>query len=80
MDTYLKSRKELIASERALRSGADRVSASNELERQADAIVRKIRAQEAKTIWHVEHKEYNNILKGMYLTKPLGVPARASLR
>jgi adenosine deaminase CECR1 len=64
MEAYLKDREELIASERALRSGAARVQGADDVERKADAIVRKVREQEARTIWKVEHTEDLDIIRG----------------
>jgi uncharacterized protein Yka (UPF0111/DUF47 family) len=63
MDTYLKDRQELIAAERAVRSGSARTQAASDIERQADRIVREIRAREAKAIWHSEHEDYSAIFR-----------------
>jgi adenosine deaminase CECR1 len=64
MEDYMKAREQLIASERALRSDSKRVASASDLERRADAIVRKIRAHEAKTIWHSQHEDQSALLRG----------------
>ncbi|KZV90219.1 Metallo-dependent hydrolase [Exidia glandulosa HHB12029] len=63
MDAYLKQRAELIASERALRPGHARIQQASEAELKAEQIVRKIRADEAHSIWHSENPDFRALFR-----------------
>lgn len=65
LDEYHCKRTELIADDRALRIdvvNGDRFSGKS---RQADMILRRIREEEAKSIWAVEHEEVPHPFPGM---------------
>ena len=50
-DEYRDARAQLIAADRSLRVDALALEHATEAEKRADAIVRKIRAQENETVW-----------------------------
>ncbi|KAF9246421.1 Metallo-dependent hydrolase [Melanogaster broomeanus] len=62
---YLQKRAELISEDRALRVDYARATTFTPTELQADRIVRAIRAQEAETIWGVEHDGVPHPFPGM---------------
>lgn len=65
LDEYHSKRAQLIADDRALRIDVINGERFSEKARQADAILRRIREEEAKSIWAVEHDEVPNPFPGM---------------
>jgi adenosine deaminase CECR1 len=65
LDEYQRKRSELIADDRALRIDAANGDRFSEKSRQADVILRRIREEEAKSIWAVEHEEVPHPFPGM---------------
>lgn len=65
LDEYHCKRTQLIADDRALRVDAVNGDRFSEKSRQADAILRRIREEEAKSIWAVEHEEVPHPFPGM---------------
>jgi adenosine deaminase CECR1 len=67
LDGYNRKRTQLIADDRALRVDTVNGDRFSEKSRQADAILRRIREEEAKSIWAVEHEDvphrYSQALK-----------------
>lgn len=51
MEEYLHARERLIAEDRFLRVDADALGAASHTEKQADEILRRIRAEEHETVW-----------------------------
>ncbi len=64
-EDYLKSRDALITEDRSLRRDHQAASIRSSLEIKADEIVRKIRAEEASTIWKEDHPEIPHPFPGM---------------
>lgn len=65
LDEYYCKRTELIADDRALRIDVVNGDRFSEKSRQADMILRRIREEEAKSIWAVEHEEVPHPFPGM---------------
>ncbi|KIK37706.1 hypothetical protein CY34DRAFT_810088 [Suillus luteus UH-Slu-Lm8-n1] len=65
LDEYHCKRTELIADDRALRIDVVNGDRFSEKSRQADIILRRIREEEAKSIWAVEHEEVPHPFPGM---------------
>jgi hypothetical protein len=65
LDEYHRKRTELIVDDRALRIDVVNGDRFSEKSRQADAILRRIREDEAKSIWAVEHEEVPHPFPGM---------------
>ncbi|EJD43037.1 adenosine deaminase [Auricularia subglabra TFB-10046 SS5] len=63
MESYLKERAALIASERALRPEHARLQSASDLEVKAERIVRTIRAKEAQDIWHAEYPDFRALYR-----------------
>ncbi|KAF8891211.1 hypothetical protein BD779DRAFT_1513855 [Infundibulicybe gibba] len=62
---YQSLRSNLIQEDRSLRREFSRIRSRTELEVHADAIVRKIRAEEANSIWTVESESVQHPFPGM---------------
>jgi adenosine deaminase CECR1 len=78
LDEYHRERAQLIADDRALRIDAVNAERFTEIARRADEIVRRIRQEEAKSIWAVEHDEVPHPFPGMeFLT---GIPRLSEYR
>jgi hypothetical protein len=65
LDEYNRKRTQLIADDRALRVDTVNGDRFSEKSRQADAILRRIREEEAKSIWAVEHEDVPHPFPGM---------------
>ena len=65
LEEYNAKRAALIAEDRALRVDHARASNHTATEIQADAIVRRIRKEEAETIWAEEHDDVPHPFPGM---------------
>lgn len=63
LDDYLAERDALLKADRALR--VDHVRPSTVLERQADQIIRRVRADDAKSVWSVQQDEVPHPFPGM---------------
>ncbi|TFK54820.1 Metallo-dependent hydrolase [Heliocybe sulcata] len=62
---YITKREAFINEERSLRREHARLAVLSDAEAQADRVVRKIRAEEARTIWSEENEAAENIFPGM---------------
>jgi adenosine deaminase CECR1 len=60
---HIKAREALIAKDRGLRY--DHIHPASDLERKADAVIRKIREIEAGTVWKREEEQLNHVFPGM---------------
>lgn len=65
VEDYLKQRDALIQEDRSLRRDYMTARLRSPLEIKADAIVRKVRAKEAETIWKEDHPEIPHPFPGM---------------
>ncbi|OAX42024.1 adenosine deaminase-related growth [Rhizopogon vinicolor AM-OR11-026] len=65
LDEYHRERAQLIADDRALRIDTVNGERFSENARRADEIVRRIRKEEAKSIWAVDHNEVPHPFPGM---------------
>lgn len=65
LDKYHRERAQLIADDRAFRIDAVNGDRFSDTARRADEIVRRIRKEEAKSIWAVEHDEVPHPFPGM---------------
>ena len=65
LDEYHRERAQLIADDRALRIDMVNGERFSENARRADEIVRRIRKEEAKSIWAVDHDEVPHPFPGM---------------
>ena len=64
-DAYLVARTRLITSERSLRCDTAYLRNASKDELHAEGIIRTIRAEEAQSIWSVEHEGIPNTFPGM---------------
>jgi len=65
LEEYLSSRAKLINEERSLRRDYSYITNLTPEEKDAETVVRMIRAEEAKTIWSGEHEEIPHLFPGM---------------
>jgi len=65
LDEYQRERAQLVADDRSLRIDVINGERFSDTARQADEIVRRIRQEEAKSIWAVEHDEVPHPFPGM---------------
>lgn len=64
-DEYLAARTKLIAEERSIRCDTTYLKNASKEELQAEQIIREIRAEEAESIWSVDHEGITNTFPGM---------------
>ncbi|KAI0053868.1 adenosine deaminase-like growth [Auriscalpium vulgare] len=65
VEEYLSRRTALVATDRAFRRDNERLASLTVKERAAEAVVRKIRAAEAISVWDGEHDDIHNTFPGM---------------
>jgi len=65
LDEYQRERAQLVADDRSLRIDVINGERFSNTARRADEIVRRIRQEEAKSIWAVEHDEVPHPFPGM---------------
>jgi adenosine deaminase CECR1 len=64
-NTYFEERDKLIGTDRALRRDSSYIQSRSALEKEADEIVRRIRADEAESIWKEDHPDVLHPFPGM---------------
>lgn len=64
-DSYLKTRRELIAEDHSLRLDKSVLQNATLDELRAEEVIRKLRNIEDKSIWSVEHEGITNTFAGM---------------
>lgn len=83
---YLRQRDELIDEDRRLRRDCSVLQTRSALEKEADEIVRRVRMEEAQTVWKEEHPDILHpfpgmeFLTGVFSLRPSSVRSRAKYR
>ena len=64
-EVYMSSRAQLLTEERSRRRDFNYKANHSPAERQAEAVIRRIRREEADTIWSAKHEDIPHVFPGM---------------
>lgn len=75
LEAYMSDRADLLSKERARRRDFTYKANFSSIEKQAEAVIRRLRTEEANTIWNANHEDIPHVFPGMeFLTGKLSYP------